>query len=160
MKKNRNNKKEETILVPRGNGKEAIKERQRIIREYYKTWRQSHNGQKMFNLQLKDYINIRHISMVETVEHASKSYLSTLAVLQLDAILTNAEKVKTVQADKYTSNQARFNKMLTMSYLCPGIGRINLTVGIVRRTLEKGQHCSTSLESECVKKIKASKKHA
>lgn len=92
MKKNRNNKQEETILVPRGNGKEAIKERERIIREYYKTWRQSHNGQKMFNLHLKDYINIRHVSLVETVEHASKSYLSTLAVLQLDAILTNAKK--------------------------------------------------------------------
>ena len=160
MKKNRNNKQEETILVPRGNGKEAIKERQRIIREYYKTWRQSHNGQKMFNLQLKDYINIRHISMVETVEHASKSYLSTLAVLQLDAILTNAKKIKTVQADKYTSNQARFNKMLTMSYLCPGIGRIKLTVGIVRRTLEKVQYCITALESECVTKKKAPKKDA
>ena len=42
----------------------------------------------------------------------------------------------------------------------PGIGRIKLTVGIVRRTLEKVQYCITALESECVKKKKASKKDA
>jgi len=102
----------------------------------------------MFNLQLKEYINIRQISMIETAEHASKSYLSTLAVLQLDAILTNAKKERIVPADKNSRNQAGYNKMLIMSYLCPGIGRIKLTVGIARRTLEKVQYCITALESE------------
>ena len=33
---------------------------------------------------------IRMVSIVETSEHAAKSYLSTLAVLQLDSILTGA----------------------------------------------------------------------
>ena len=33
------------------------------------------------------------VSIVETSEHAAKSYLSTLAVLQLDSILTGAKKV-------------------------------------------------------------------
>lgn len=160
MKKNSNNEQEETILVPRGNGKEAIKKRERIIRDFYKTWRQSHNGQKMFNLHLKEFINIRRMSMIETAEHASKSYLSTLAVLQLDAILTNAKKVTIVPADKQSHNQARYNKMIIMNYICPGIGRIKLTGGIVRRTLEKVQYCITALESECVKKKKASKKDA
>ena len=143
------NELEKIFLVPRGNGKEVVKERERIIREYYKTWRQSHNGQKMFNLHLKEYINIRHISMIETAEHASKSYLSTLAVLQLDAILTNAKKERIVPADKNSRNQAGYNKMLIMSYICPGIGRVKLTVGIARRTLEKVQYCITALESEC-----------
>ena len=36
---------------------------------------------------------IRMVSIVETSEHAAKSYLSTLAVLQLDSILTGARKV-------------------------------------------------------------------
>ena len=160
MKNKRNYEQQETILVPRGNSKEVIKERERIIRNYYKTWRQSHIGQKMFNIHLKEFINIRRMSMIETAEHASKSYLSTLAVLQLDAILTNANKVRIVPADKNSRNQARYNKMIIMSYLCPGLGRIKLTVGIVRRTLEKVQYCITALESECVTKKKASKKDA
>ena len=97
--------KTEEILVPRGDGKDAIKERERIIREFYKEWRGSHEGQKMYNLHLKEFINIRQVSLIETVEHAAKSYLSTLAVLQLDAILTNARKISTVPADKNTTNQ-------------------------------------------------------
>lgn len=87
------------IVVPCGNGKEAVKVRERIIHDYYQQWRKSHQDQKLFNLNLNEYINIRQISMIETVEHASKSYLSTLAVLQLDAILTNARKVKVVPKD-------------------------------------------------------------
>ena len=169
MKNQRTNEHEVTILVPRGNGKDAIKERERIIREYYKAWRQSHRGQKLFNLHLKEYINIRQVSMIETAEHASKSYLSTLAFMQLDAILTNAKKDRIVPADKNSRNQSGYNKMLIMNYLCPGIGRIKLTVGIARRTLEKVQYCITALESECTtavpigrrrKKRKASKKDA
>lgn len=149
MSKQGNNEQSLTVLIPRGNGKDAIKERERIIREFYKMWRQSHIGQKMFNLHLKEYINIRQISMIETAEHASKTYLSTLAVLQLDAILTNAKIVNTVLADKNSRNQKQYNKMLIMSYYCPGIGRIKLTVGIVRRSLEKVQYCITAMESEC-----------
>ena len=45
-----------------------------------------------------EYINIRFISITETCTHASKTYLSTIAVLQLDAILTNARRVSTVRA--------------------------------------------------------------
>ena len=149
-----------TIIVPRGNGKEAVKERERIIREFYKTWRLTHEGQRMYNFNLKAFINIRQISMIETAEHASKSYLSTLAVLQLDAILTNAKKDKTVLADKKTKNQAGYNKMLIMSYSCPGIGQVKLTVGVARRTLEKIQYCITALEGtpNTVLKEKASEK--
>jgi len=50
-------------------------------------------SQRKYNLSLKEYINIRMVSIVETSEHAAKSYLSTLAVLQLDSILTGARKV-------------------------------------------------------------------
>lgn len=148
------------IIVPRGDGKEAVKERERIIRDFYHTWRTSHEGQKMYNLHLKEYINIRQISLIETVEHAAKTYLSTLAVLQLDAILTNARKVKVVPKDKNTKNQSRFDRMIIMQYACPGIGLVKLTVGVARRTHEKVQYCITALESEPVVKRKASTKDA
>ena len=44
--------------------------------------------------------------------------------------------------------QAGYNKMLIMSYSCPGIGQVKLTVGVARRTLEKVQYCITALESK------------
>ncbi len=158
MKKQKATNEDTEIIVPRGDGKDAIKERERIIREYYKNWRSTHEGQKLFNLNLKEYISIRQISMIETAEHASKSYLSTLAVLQLDAILTNAKKDYVVPADKNSKNQAGYNKMFIMSYLCPGIGRIKLTVGVSRRSLVKVQYCITAMRSETpIKKKKASR---
>ena len=134
------------ITVPRGDGRDAIKARERIIRDFYSCWRKLHDEQKMYNVYLKDFINIRQVSVVETVEHASKNYLSTLAVLQLDAILTGAKKVKMVAADKKSKNQEKFDKMMIMEFYSPGIGRVKLTVGVMRRTHDKIQYCITSLE--------------
>lgn len=71
---------------------------------------------------------------------ASRSYLSTLAVLQLDAILTNAKIVSTV-GSKNNGNQKPFEKMIIMKYDCVGIGLIKMTVGVRRRTHEKVQYC-------------------
>lgn len=36
--------------------------------------------------------------------------------------------------------------MMIMEYLCPGIGKVKLTVGIKRRTKEKIQYCITAVE--------------
>ena len=100
----------------------------------------------MYNIHLKEFINIRQVSVVETVEHASKNYLSTLAVLQLDAILTNAKLIRTVPKDGKSKNQEKFDKMMVMEFYSPGIGRVKLTVGVTRRTHDKVQYCITSLE--------------
>ena len=80
-------------MIPEGNTLDEIKERERIIREFYREWKEKNPLQRKYNLALKEYINIRMVSIVETSEHAAKSYLSTLAVLQLDAILVGAKKV-------------------------------------------------------------------
>ena len=80
-------------MIPEGNTLDEIKERERIIREFYREWKERNPLQRKYNLALKEYINIRMVSIVETSEHAAKSYLSTLAVLQLDAILVGAKKV-------------------------------------------------------------------
>lgn len=96
---------------------------------------------------MNEYINIRFISITETCTHASKSYLSTLAILQLDAILTNAKIVSTVSA-KNNGNQKPFEKMIVMKYDCIGIGVIKMTVGVRRRTHEKIQYCITAMRME------------
>ena len=76
--------------------------------------------------------------ITETCTRASRTYLSTLAVLQLDAILTNAKVVSTVRS-KDNANQKPFEKIIIMKYDCVGIGVIKMTVGVRRRNHEKAK---------------------
>lgn len=133
--------------IPSGNSKSEIKEREKIIRSFYKGWMEDNPSKSRYNISLKDDINIRNISVVETSEHASKKYLSTLAVLQLDSILVNARKVKTVKSDASARNQNAFEKMIIMENLLPGIGTVKLTVGVKRRDKSKVQYCITVLKA-------------
>ncbi len=131
--------------IPCGNSPEDTKKRAEIIKSFYQSWRTSHPSQRIYNQKLKDYINIRQISIDETARHASKRYLSTLAVLQLDAILAFAKLIKTGKTEKRRSQQA-FKAMLIMEYDCPGIGMVKLLVGVRHKTLLKVQYCITAIE--------------
>lgn len=135
----------ENIIIPQGDTNEEIKAREQVIYLFYKQWKLANPTQRKYNLSLKDYINIRQISIIETVEHAAKRYLSTLAVLQLDAILTNAKKVAVVRTKPRAQNQNQFEKMIVMGYHCVGIGTIKMTVGIKRSNKEKVQYCITHI---------------
>ena len=105
-------------------------------------------SQRKYNLSLKEYINIRMVSIVETSEHAAKNYLSTLAVLQLDSILAGAKKVSVKKPKPGNANQKPFERIMIMEYELTGIGKIKMTVGVRRRTLEKVQYCITAISSE------------
>ena len=131
--------------VPMGDSKEDIAIRRNIISKFYHNWKLKNHSLGKFNLSLNEFINIRFVSITETCTHASKKYLSTLAVLQLDAILTNARVVATVKS-KENGNQKPFEKMIIMKYDCVGIGVVKMTVGVRRRTHEKVQYCITALE--------------
>ena len=131
--------------VPMGDSIEDIEARRNIIARFYHDWKLRNQSLRKFNLSLNDYINIRFVSITETCTHASRNYLSTLAVLQLDAILTNARVVSTVKS-KENGNQKPFEKMIIMKYDCVGIGVVKMTVGVRRRTHEKVQYCITALE--------------
>ena len=73
--------------IPFEDGKEAMKQRQEIISQVYRKWTEENPDKRVYNRSLKDYINIRYLSITETMRHASKTYTSTLALLQLDTIL-------------------------------------------------------------------------
>lgn len=133
------------IIIPKGNSSEDIKEREKIIRHFYRRWKEENPSQRRYNLSLKEYINIRMVSIIETSEHATKSYLSTLAVLQLDAILVGAKKVYISKTKKNNKNQEPFERMMIMEYELIGIGKVKMTVGIRRRTKEKLQYCITAI---------------
>ena len=132
--------------IPQGNKPEDLATRRNIIANFYREWKERNPQQRRFNVSLKEYVNIRFISITETCTHASRSYLSTLAVLQLDAILTGAKKVSTLTA-KNNANQKGFEKMIVMRYECPGIGLVKMTVGVKRRSHEKVQYCITALDA-------------
>lgn len=135
-------------MIPEGNTLEDIKRRTQIIRDFYREWKVKNPSQRKYNLSLKEYINIRMVSIVETSEHAAKSYLSTLAVLQLDAILVGARMVSQRKTKPGNKNQQPFERMLIMEYELVGIGTVKMTVGVRRRTQEKVQYCITAITNK------------
>ncbi|MBQ8442876.1 MAG: hypothetical protein IJX29_05900 [Bacteroides sp.] len=135
-------------MIPKGNTLDEIKERERIIREFYREWKERNPLQRKYNLALKEYINIRMVSIVETSEHAAKSYLSTLAVLQLDTILVGARKVSMKKTKPDNKNQQPFERMMIMEYDLVCIGTVKMTVGVRRRTQEKVQYCITAISNK------------
>lgn len=131
--------------IPTGNNPEDIVVRREIIANLYRERKIANPTQKKFNLSLNEYINIRFVSITETCTHASRTCLSTLAILQLDAILTYAKKLGEVPA-KPNGNQKPFDKMIIMRYDCPGCIPVKMTVGVRRGNHEKVQYCITAIE--------------
>ncbi len=137
--------------IPAGNTKEDRRKRQDLIYAFYMGWKRKNPEQKKYNIALRDDINIRAVSLDETAAQASLTYLSTLAVLQLDAILTNAWLVKTVPSKQDTKNQRSFERMLIMEYVCAGVGRVKMTVGVRRSDKTKVQYCITAIDTGKIK---------
>jgi len=131
--------------IPQGDTPEDIQKRFDIILQFYRDWKTKNPTQRVFNNALKDYINIRKVSISETARHASKNYLSTLAVMQLDGILACARKVR-VCKPKARSSQSKFQAMIEMAHDCPGVGRVKLMVGVKFQTHIKIQYCITAIE--------------
>lgn len=137
--------------IPTGNSTEDRRRRQGIIYSFYEDWKLQNPDQKKYNIALKEDINIRSVSLDETAGQASITYLSTLAVLQLDAILTNAWLVKDVPSKQNSKNQRSFERMLIMEYICTGVGRVKMTVGVRRKDKMKVQYCITAIEAKKTK---------
>lgn len=108
---------------PQGNTPDDIANRRHIIARFFHEWKQHNPNQCRFNNLLNENIYVRFVSITETCTHASRTCRSTLAVMYLDEILTNAKKVATVPA-KNNGNQKGFEKMMVMHYILPEIGAI------------------------------------
>ena len=63
----------EKTFIPEDNSVASIKIREQIIRDFYREWKERNPSQRKFNLSLKEYINIRMVSIIETSEHAAKN---------------------------------------------------------------------------------------
>ena len=133
--------------VPMGDTAGDRRARNHLIRQFYHQWLSNNDGKRVFNKSLNDYIYVKYISINETAGHASLRYLSTLAVLQLDAVLPNAILKESKPINAKTKNQKGFKRMLIMEYLCPGIGLVRLTVGQKGSDDTKVQYCITAIAS-------------
>jgi len=138
--------KKETIFIPRGQTKEEILQRERIIRDFYATWNAVNPTKHIFNTALNDFIHVRFLSMHETARHASTSYESTLAVTFLTEILEKATVEKRVKPKPNSQNQKRFSEIIVMKYSKQMFGQIKLTVGVLRGSRQKIQYCITAIE--------------
>ena len=135
------------MIIPLGNSKEDFKIREDIISQVYRRWIEENPDKRVYNRSLKDYINVRYLSITETIRHAAKSYTSTLALLQLDTILRYSVKIgKPKPTKRGSKNQGNFTQVQVMNYDLVGIGMVKMTVGI-KKSGEKIQYCITAIRT-------------
>ena len=97
--------------IPQGNSREDNKARKQIVKDFYASWIAKHPEKKVWNDSLKSFIHIKGQSINETAGHASLSFESTQAVLQLEKILKKAT-VKETWTPKYgNKNQKPYSVM-------------------------------------------------
>lgn len=121
--------------IPMGRSKEEIKEREKIIKDFYASWIADNPEKKVWNKNLNGYIFVKYLSINETYNKAARTYDSTLAVFQLTEILENAQLVEEQPAKSNNKNQKGFSKMLIMRY-----GKVKLTVGYQKSKDERVQY--------------------
>lgn len=63
------------MIIPQENNKEALKQREAFISQVYRDWTANNPSKSVYNYSLKDCINIRYLSITETVRHAAKTYI-------------------------------------------------------------------------------------
>ena len=124
--------------IPKGNSREDIKARKKIIKDFYAKWNAEHPDKKIWNKSLGAYIHVKYHSINETVGHASGTYESTRAVLNLTDILANAKLVHRKARKQEDNNQKMFSKVLILEK-----GQTKLTVGLQKTTGEYVQYCIT-----------------
>ena len=135
------------IEIPQGKTKEEMQIRKKIIKDYYAIWNAANPTKHVYNIDLQDFISVRFLSIQETSLLAALSYESTLAVTYLTEILEKATFEERVQPKLNNQNQKRFSEMLLMRYYKKDVGKIKLTIGVLKGSKQKIQYCITSIKN-------------
>jgi hypothetical protein len=140
----------ENYVIPKGREKNDIKARENAVWAMLSKWISENPMKRKKNTYLQDFIYLRFDGMQETVNKAARNYKSTMAVTELDFILTNATKIGT---DKPTSKrQEKFSEMLIMNVDTPSFSpyfeRVKMLVGITKqkKDAKKIQYSITAIE--------------
>lgn len=130
--------------IPMGTSHEEIVVRRQIIHDFIQQWRAEHvNNPRIFNDDLKDYVKINQLFMLESVAHAAERYLSTQAVLRMEEIIKKAKSIGLAKKKEGNKNQKPFQHMVVLLYRSEELGNVKMVVGIRPRTLDKVQYSIT-----------------
>ncbi|MDR2848908.1 MAG: hypothetical protein LBV39_07385 [Bacteroidales bacterium] len=132
--------------LPQDDSTEAKKVRKQFIIDFYSNWIAVNTTKQIYNKSLKDFINVRFLSIQETAGHASHTYKSTIAVTFLTEILERAKQTRNVKPKSENKNQERFSEIIVMEHSIKDFGEIKLTVGILKGSKQKVQYCITAIE--------------
>ena len=132
-----------------GGSPEDMKSRKKFISDFYTNWIIANPTKRIYNKSLKNFIEVRFLSMQETASKAAIRYKSTVAVTYLTEILENAITIgKPQEPKKDNVKQKRFSKVFIMGYEKEDFGKIKLTVGELRGSGQKIQYCITAIEND------------
>jgi len=138
---------EHSIEIPIGTTLKEIKVRKKIIRDFYAAWNASNPTKQVYNVNLKEFINIRYLSINETAEIASRRFISTFAITHFfSEILEFAEEKRRTKPKPDNDNQKRFSEIIAMEYSKKEFGIIKLTVGVLKGSNLYIQYCITAIE--------------
>jgi hypothetical protein len=136
-----------SIEIPKGTTPEEIKMRKKIIRDFYAVWNAANPTKQIYNTHLKEFINIRYLSINETAEIASRRYISTFAITHyFTEILELAEEKRRTKPKPDNENQKRFSEIIALEYSKKEFGIIKLTVGVLKGSKQHIQYCITAIE--------------
>ena len=135
--------------IPKGKTRPEIKVREQIIKDFYARWIAENPSKSVWNKSLKAEIKVKGLSYNETVEHAARSYESTMAVFQLSEILSKAVRESSRPKKQNDRNQKSFSRIIIMRYK-----QIRLVVGFQKSQKEYVQY-SISAQPEMENKEKS-----
>ena len=137
------------IEIPTGTTLEEVKVRKKIIRDFYAIWNAANPTKQVYNANLKEFINVRFLSINETAEMASRRYISTFAITHYFTEILELAKEKRRTKPKFeNNNQRRFSEIITLEYSKKKLGTIKLTVGVLKGSKQHIQYCITALEEK------------
>ena len=125
--------------IPKGKTRPEIKAREKIIKDFYAKWISENPSKSVWNKSLKADIKVKGLSYNETIEHAARSYESTMALFQLTDILSKAVIITSGPKKQDDKNQKSFSRVLIMRYK-----HIRLVVGYQRT---KGEYVQYSISA-------------
>ena len=133
--------------IPTGTTLEEVKVRKKIIRDFYSTWNAANPTKQVFNANLKEFINVRYLSIQETSLIAANKYSSTFALTHyFTEILELAKEIRRTPPKKENDNQKRFSEIIVLEYRKKEFGKVKLTVGVLRGSRQHIQYCITAIE--------------
>jgi len=140
----------EDYIIPKGREKAHIKARENIVWAMLGKWLSKNPLKRKKNVDLEDYIYLRFDGMQETVNKAARNYKSTMAVVELDFLLTNANKIGTNKPK--SKRQEKFVEMLIMHVKIPAFlpyfEKVKMLVGVTKqkKNAKKIQYSITTIE--------------